>query len=153
MEPSIESFVNCLSEDLVINLKSDTRDQVLDEMIDLLSRSDRLVDREAFHQAILEREKIVSTGIGMGVAFPHAKLPDYDDFFIVIGIHKDGVDWNALDGNPVKLVFMIGGPDDRQTQYLKILSSLTMAIKDENVRKKVKELEQASEIIDLFRSS
>ncbi|NCF70198.1 MAG: PTS transporter subunit EIIA [Chlamydiales bacterium] len=153
MEPSIESFVNCLSEDLVINLKSDTRDQVLDEMIDLLSRSDRLVDREAFHQAILEREKIVSTGIGMGVAVPHAKLPDYDDFFIVIGIHKDGVDWNALDGNPVKLVFMIGGPDDRQTQYLKILSSLTMAIKDENVRKKVKELEQASEIIDLFRSS
>lgn len=153
MEPSIESFVNCLSEDLVINLKSDTRDQVLDEMIDLLSNSDRLVDREAFHQAILEREKIVSTGIGMGVAVPHAKLPDYDDFFIVIGIHKDGVDWNALDGNPVKLVFMIGGPDDRQTQYLKILSSLTMAIKDESVRKKVKELEQASEIIDLFKSS
>jgi len=72
---------------------------------------------------MLEREKIVSTGIGMGVAIPHAKLTSVEDFFIAIGILSKGVQWNALDGGPVRLIFMIGGPDDKQTAYLQILSS------------------------------
>ena len=62
------------------------------------------------------------TGIGIGVAIPHAKLEGYSDFFIAIGVQKKkGIDWNALDGSDVKLIFMIGGPENKQTEYLKIL--------------------------------
>ncbi|SCA58959.1 Uncharacterized protein AB751O23_BN_00020 [Chlamydiales bacterium SCGC AB-751-O23] len=147
----MESFVSCLSQDLVVNLKALDRDQALEELIGVLDQSGRLINKEAFHLAILEREKIVSTGIGMGVAVPHAKLPNYNDFFIAIGIHNEGIEWNALDGNPVRLIFMIGGPDDKQTQYLKILSSLTMAIKDEGIRKKILTLEEPKEIVGLFK--
>ena len=72
----------------------------------------------------VKREKIVSTGIGMGVAIPHAKLPSFDRFFLAVGLQKvkDGIDWDALDGAPVRLIFMIGGPANQQTDYLKILS-------------------------------
>ncbi|NGX61324.1 MAG: PTS system fructose-specific EIIABC component [Chlamydiae bacterium] len=140
-----------LNEDLVHFLSSDTRDDALAELVDLLDREGKLQDKEAFFKAICEREQIVSTGIGMGVAVPHAKLSRYSTFFIAMGIHPKGIPWDSLDGIPVRLVFMIGGPDDRQTEYLQLLSSLTMAIKDEQRRKKILQSSQPGAILKLFK--
>jgi PTS system nitrogen regulatory IIA component len=70
----------------------------------------------------------------------------------VIGIQRGrGIDWDAIDGSPVRLIFMIGGPENKQTEYLKILSHLTMAIKDEERRKKLLKAENAKDVIDLFQ--
>ena len=135
----------------VLFLSEGNRDDALLALVNLLDKSGKLQDKEAFYQAILEREKIVSTGIGMGVAIPHAKLTGYEDFFIAIGIQgRPGIEWNSLDGGPVRLIFMIGGPENRQTEYLKILSHLTMAIKDEQRRKKLFKAISSQEVIDLF---
>lgn len=140
-----------LDRNLVATLSTETRDETLQFLVQMLKDQGKLKDTEAFYQAILEREKIVSTGIGMGVAIPHAKLPNYNDFFIAIGVLQKGVDWKALDDAPVRIVFLIGGPDDKQTEYLQILSSLTMAIKDEGRRKKMLNLNSPAAIIDLFK--
>ena len=113
---------NYLDERLVLFLNVGTRDEALRSMTDALDKAGKLKNPQVFHHAILEREKIVSTGIGLGVAVPHAKLQGYEDFFIAIGIQPNkGIEWNALDGAPVRLIFMIGGPDNQQTEYLKIL--------------------------------
>ena len=80
------------------------------------------------------------------------KLPSYDQFFIALGVLQKPVDWQALDGAPVRIVFMIGGPDDKQTEYLQILSSLTQAIKDDETRKKLLKLQQPSAMIELFQT-
>jgi nitrogen PTS system EIIA component len=141
-----------LDPNLVIFLDSSNRDDALHSMIDALYDLGKLQDRTKFYDAIIDREKIVSTGIGMGVAIPHAKLSSYDHFFIAIGILQKGVDWKALDGAPVRLIFMIGGPDDKQTEYLQILSSLTMSIKDEARRKKLLTFNSKEAIIQLFQS-
>jgi len=135
---------------LVVFLHAANRDDALHEMIDQLYHLGKIEDRQAFYAAIMDREKIVSTGIGMGIAIPHAKLADYDDFFITIGILRKGVDWHALDHAPVRIIFMIGGPDDKQTEYLQILSSLTMALKDEEKRKKILSLTLPEAIVELF---
>jgi len=128
------------------------RDDVIDHLVSILDRSGKLPDRDTFYNAILEREKIVSTGIGLGVAIPHAKLNNYTHFFIAIGIQKDqGIEWNALDGGAVRLVFLIGGPENKQTEYLKILSQLTIAIKNEERRSKLLKATTPQEVIDLFR--
>lgn len=140
-----------LNANLVKLLDVNDRDAALHTLVDLLNSQGRLKDREIFYQAILERENIVSTGIGMGVAVPHAKISGYETFFIAIGIHPKGIPWDALDGVPVRLIFMIGGPDDKQTEYLQLLSRLTMAIKDEERRKKILQLTNAQDIIALFR--
>lgn len=140
MDPKLVIFLNC-----------QTRDETLRLLVHHVYEVGKLEDEEVFYRAILEREKIVSTGIGMGVAIPHAKLPSYDQFFIAIAVLERPVDWAALDGTPVRLVFMIGGPDDKQTEYLQILSQLTQAIKDEERRKKLLTLQQSSSIIELFR--
>lgn len=136
---------------LVTFLDAQDRDGVLRALVDTLATTGKLHNQEQFLQAILEREKIVSTGIGIGVAIPHAKLSGYNDFFIVVGIQKNrGIEWNALDGSLVRLIFMIGGPEDKQTEYLKILSRLTLAIKDEELRKKLLKATTPQEVVELF---
>ncbi len=139
MDPDLIGFINV-----------ETRQEALNAIVDMLYESGKLKDRVTFFEAINDREKVVSTGIGMGVAIPHAKLPTYEDFFVALAISKKGIDWNALDNAPVRLIFMIGGPDDKQTEYLQLLSSLTMAIKDEERRKKLLTLNSKEAIIQLF---
>lgn len=140
-----------LDPKLISFLSAENRDEVLHAIVDGLYRHGALKDKEVFYNSILEREKVVSTGIGMGVAIPHAKLGGYEDFFIAIGILQKGVDWNSFDGSPVRIIFMIGGPDDKQTEYLQILSGLTLAIKDENRRKKMLTLNSPEAIMALFK--
>ncbi|WP_068469070.1 PTS sugar transporter subunit IIA [Candidatus Protochlamydia phocaeensis] len=137
---------------LIVFLNADHRDSALHQLVHVIYQAGKLKDEELFYRAIIEREKIVSTGIGMGVAIPHAKLPAYDHFFIAIGILQKPVDWQALDEAPVRLIFMIGGPDDKQTEYLQLLSSLTQAIKDEDKRKKLLNSTDPTDIIELFQT-
>ena len=141
-----------LDEHLVVFLEEQTREGVIGRLVDLLQDAGKLQDKKAFQSAILEREQIVSTGIGVGVAIPHARIEGCSDFFIAVGIQRHkGIDWDALDGSLVYLIFMIGGPDHRQTEYLKILSRLTQAIKDEERRKLLLKSKSASEVLELFR--
>src|SRR5581483_9272088 len=117
-----------IDEKLIFFLEETTKEEVLRTLVNATIQEKKLPDGEKFFRAISEREKIVSTGIGMGVAIPHAKLSTYDNFFVTVGILSKGVDWQALDRAPVRLIFLIGGPDDKQTEYLQILSSLTMVL-------------------------
>ena len=147
----VVTISNYLDARLISFLDVSGRDDAIDKLVTSLDKSGKLQDRTAFYHAILEREKIVSTGIGLGVAIPHAKLKGYPDFFIAVGIQKkEGLEWNALDGGSVRLIFLIGGPEDKQTEYLKILSHLTLAIKNEERRKKLLKATTSQEVIDLF---
>jgi PTS system nitrogen regulatory IIA component len=142
-----------LDEELVCFLEANSQQQALSTLIDKLDEQGKLSDKKTFFQAILEREKIISTGIGIGVAIPHAKLSGYTDFFIAIGIQKKGgIEWNSIDGLPVKLIFMIGGPDNRQTEYLNILSMITTAIKNEERRKRLMSAKSAHDVIAIFKT-
>ncbi len=145
------TIASYLSQDLVRFLEVTSQAEAIAELVQCLADAGRLLDSRDFHRAILEREKIVSTGIGLGVAIPHAKLIGYDDFFIAIGIQKGrAIPWQSLDDAPVQIIFMIGGPEDRQTEYLSILSHLTSAIKDEERRKKLIKASHPKEVLAIF---
>jgi nitrogen PTS system EIIA component len=142
---------NYLKARLVVFLEASTRNEAINALIDRLDAEKILLDRKIFQKAIFEREELVSTGIGLGVAIPHAKLKGFKDFFICIGIQqKKGIEWNAIDKAPVRLIFLIGGPDHRQSEYLRILSQLTMAIKDPNLRKTLMGASNAQEVLNCF---
>ncbi|MDN3504317.1 MAG: PTS sugar transporter subunit IIA [Rhabdochlamydiaceae bacterium] len=115
-----------------------SRDQVLQTLTDLLQKRKKIDNPDQFLQAIKDRESIVSTGIGLGIAIPHAKIDHYKDFFIAVAIiSKKGVDWDSIDQAPVRVVFLIGGPSERQNDYLQILSTITQRIRDDEVREKL----------------
>ena len=139
-----------LHDKLVFFLDAATKDEALQEVVQKTIAGMGLPEGERFSKAIFDREKIVSTGIGMGVAIPHAKLTEYNNFFISVAILKSGIDWNALDGAPVRLIFLIGGPDDKQTEYLQILSTLTSVIRDEELRKNLIGASSGKEVLSLF---
>jgi len=145
------NIADYLNENLIVFLNASNRDEAIYQLIKALKRGGKLLNERLFYNAILDREKLVSTGIGMGVAIPHAKLKNFDEFFIAIGIQKDmGLDWKSLDNAPVHLVFMIGGPDNRQTQYLKILSRLTLLIKDRNLRQSLLKMKDGREVLEVL---
>lgn len=139
-----------LDSKLVQFLSPSSRDAAIKTLVTLAAKEGKIEDPDAFFLSTIDRENIVSTGVGMGVAIPHAKLSSFDDFFIVIGIIKEGIEWNSLDGSLVRIIFLIGGPDDKQTEYLQLLSALTAAIKDEERRKKILTLNSSNAIIQLF---
>jgi PTS system nitrogen regulatory IIA component len=135
----------------ILFLDVDQRDQAIDALVDLLDDQGKLPDKQAFRQAIFDRERLVSTGIGMGVAVPHAKMKEFSDFSIAVAVQqKKGLEWNALDTAPVRIIFMIVGPDNKQTEYLQILSLLTFAIRDIDLRKGLLNAPSPEDAFDLF---
>lgn len=145
--PKLSDYIK---PNLIAYLSSKTRDDSLRELVELAKTEGVIQNAHTFLERVLDRENIVSTGIGMGVAIPHAKIKEFKDFFIILGILSQGVEWNSLDKVSVRIIFLIGGPEDKQTEYLKILSSLTHAIKDEAKRKKILTCKSKEDMIGLF---
>jgi PTS system nitrogen regulatory IIA component len=142
-----------IEDHLIFFLEDTSRNQVIKTLVDHTALIKELPDPGAFFKAVMDREQLVSTGIGMGVAIPHAKMADFSGFFVALAILKVPVEWNSIDHLPVKLVFLIGGPDNRQTEYLQILSKITLLIKQEEVRKKLLTLNSKELIVKLLNST
>jgi len=127
-----------------------TKEEVIDDLIKVSQEDTKVKDQKEFKQALLKRESIMSTGIGYGVAIPHVKLPQIEDFFITICIHKHGVEWGSLDNKPVFLIFLIAGPDNQQETYLRILAKLTLVIKNPERRERLAHCTTKYEIFEIF---
>ncbi|MCM8534506.1 MAG: PTS sugar transporter subunit IIA [Lentisphaeraceae bacterium] len=95
---------------------------------------DCLYDSNSFYSKILEREELLSTGMGLETAFPHSKNSSVIDFFVTIGISQSGVNWQAIDEKPVKIIFLIGGLIEEQEKYLKILAAISKVVGKEKNR-------------------
>jgi PTS system nitrogen regulatory IIA component len=93
----------------------------------------------------------MSTGIGYGIATPHVKLPGISEFFVTVGIHKRGVNWDALDGQPVHLLFLIAGPDQSQERYLRILARLVQVIKEPSRRTRFRSCNTRFDVFELLK--
>jgi mannitol/fructose-specific phosphotransferase system IIA component (Ntr-type) len=126
-----------LSASRVIRLATSTKTEVLRELVQSAATSAAVRDEVALLQAIYEREQILSTGIGLGIAVPHAKIESVDDFVISVGVSPEGVDFDALDQTPAHVVVLIAAPVGRQRDYLGLLAQVTVTLKDPEIRRLV----------------
>ena len=118
----------------VIMLESGiTKDQALRTLATATANEPSITEKDAFIQAIFEREEVSSTGVGGGIAVPHAKLPFNLDFVITIGICPDGIDFNAKDGEPVAILIMIAAPESERTAYLRVLATVAAMLKNREI--------------------
>ena len=140
MDPRNMYFSDCIN-----------KDEILESMVDICFTAEKVRDLDDFKTAIFEREAIMSTGIGLGVAVPHAKRKGIAEFFITVGILQEAVDWQAIDDLPVSIVFLIGGPDNRQKDYLRILSKLVLFTKSAQRREALAKAQSPDEVIALFK--
>ncbi len=132
-------------------LQATSKEEAIQELIGLFQASGVVEDREMLYQLVLHREKITSTGIGVGIALPHAKLQVGEEFSIAIGIAKEkGIPWQAIDGLAVNLVFLIIGPEGSPKEYLILLSQLTQILKDESLRKALIQVKDRVDVVKIF---
>lgn len=132
----------------VITLKNADKRQVIERLIELLAQDPVVRDKEKMKQAIWDREKQLSTGIGEGIAIPHARTAAVSDFAVAVARIESGVEFNAMDAKPVHLIFMIVASDKQDKDYIKLLSRLMLRMKNTEL---VQQLLQANGTEDLYR--
>lgn len=119
------AMIDKISEKVVkVPLTATTKPEVLKELLHILAVDGRVKDESSVYAALLERENLGSTGLQDGIAVPHTKTPAVDDLQIAIGIAPEGIDFQALDGKPSKLFFMILAAPDQSSLHLEALSEI-----------------------------
>jgi fructose-specific phosphotransferase system IIA component len=141
-----------LTENLVATgLPGNTKNEVIDAMIDLVATSPKVTDKEKVRKAIFEREEIMSTGVGNGFAIPHGKTEAVTDIVAAFAVTARPIDYQSLDEKPVRLVFLLVGKDNLVGPHIKLLSRISRLMNKEEFRKRLLDLKSPREILDAFR--
>jgi len=143
---------NYIKKDRVVDLKGTTKGEILAELVSVLARSmASTIDPVELLRAILQREARISTGVGVGVAIPHARLVSAKDFAIAVGRCKSGVFYESFDEGPVYLVFLILSPTQEYGQYLNVHAKIALLMSNEEFRNKLIQAKDAQEIYRLMQ--
>jgi fructose-specific phosphotransferase system IIA component len=137
-------------EFIIPNLKGESKEEVINELIDLFKGDPRVEDLEKVRSAVLEREKVMSTGVGKGFAIPHGKTNAVKEIIGAFGRVPDGIDYDSLDGNPVQLIFLLVGKDNLISTHIKLLSRISRVMNKDDFRHRLIEANNSQEIIKLF---
>jgi len=119
---------------ILLNLQAKTKAAALDEMLGLLKNADEINDPDQFAADVKHRESLASTGVGDGVAFPHARSDAVDKLVVVLGRSEAGLDFDAIDGKPVHLIFLMAAPNADLGVYLKVLARISLMMRRASAR-------------------
>ena len=133
-----------------IDLKGQTKLEIIDEMVDMLYNNGKLNDREEYKNEILKREAQSSTGMEEGIAIPHGKTKAVKIPTVAIGISKKGVDYESLDGEPSHLFFMIAAPENSNDSHIELLSKITTLLLEDDIREALLNAKSKEEVLDIL---
>lgn len=136
---------------IIANLKSDSKEDAINELIDLFKDDERVIDLEKVRSAVLDREKVMSTGVGKGFAIPHGKTSAVKEVIAAFGKSTEEIDYDALDGEPVSLLFLLVGKDTMISTHIKLLSRVSRLMNKDDFRARLMEAQSPEQIINLFK--
>jgi fructose-specific phosphotransferase system IIA component len=134
------------------DLKGNTKEEIIKELVELAGNSDLVKNKEELLKSVLDREKLVTTGVGYNVAFPHAKTKSVRGVVIAFGRKSEGVDFEAMDRKPVNLFFLIAAPEDAIGAHLNVMAKLSFLMKNEKNRQKLLKAKYKEDLIDILDS-
>ena len=136
-----------IRDDLVVlDLKASSKEDAIRQLTQRLHDVGAVRDVEDFFREVMEREKLGTTAVGHGVSLPHARTEKLDDIVVAMGRCNNGVDFGAEDGQPVKLIFLIGTPLKEVNRYLKLLAGLSRMLRRKEVRHALLAARNAEEV-------
>lgn len=142
-----------LHKDFIIaELKSTAKEDVINELIELFQNDSRVIDLKKVRDAVLDRERIMSTGVGKGFAIPHGKTNAVNEILAAFGKTDNPIDYQALDNQPVHLVFLLVGKDNMVSTHIKLLSRISRMMTKEDFREKLMLAKSSEEIIEIFKA-
>lgn len=144
-------IIDMLKTDYILEeLKSDNKRDVLKELVGSFMKIHQKLDSEATLDVLFEREKLGSTGIGEGIAIPHGKITGLDQLILSFGRSAVGIDFDAMDGKPVHLFFLLIAPENSAGQHLKTLAKISKMLKDSVFRTKLMAAKSKNELYKII---
>jgi Phosphotransferase system mannitol/fructose-specific IIA domain (Ntr-type) len=141
------------AERVKVPLGSRTKSDVLQELVELVTHGRANSDAEPILSSVRERELVLSTGVGGGVAIPHGKTPHIDQLVLAAGVSPEPIDFDALDGKPVYLFFLLVGPESASGAHVKTLSRISRLLRRESLRASLLAARSSDEFMRLVRES
>lgn len=139
-------------EFIISDLTGIKKEDVINELIDLFVNDPRVTDLEKVRTAVLDREKIMSTGVGKGFAIPHGKTGAVTEILAAFGKTTRPIDYQSLDSQPVHLVFLLVGKDNLVSTHIKLLSRISRMMNKDEFRKSLIDAESNEQILELFKA-
>lgn len=141
-----------LNENIVaVDLDCSDKDDAINKMVDLASNSGLMTDVDKVRQCVFDREKLVSTGVGKGFAIPHGKTDEIKDIVAAFAILKNPIDFDSIDLEPVKFIFLIVGKESLLNAHIKLLSRISRLMNKDDFRERLEEAKSPAEVMKLFR--
>jgi PTS system fructose-specific IIC component len=141
-----------LSADVIaVNMDAADKDDAIKKIIDLSANSGKILDLEKASRTIFEREKLVSTGVGKGFAIPHGKTDAISDVVASFAITKDPIDFDSIDGEPVRFIFLLIGKENLLNTHIKLLSRISRLMNKDEFREALLEAKSSEEVLKIFR--
>jgi len=135
-----------------VPLDSVNKNEVIGELTDLLCNSHGLHNRDEIYDAMVKRERDMSTGVGHGLAIPHAKIDSIEIPLMVAGISPGGIDFESVDGRPAYIFIMLLSPTDSTNEHVRILSELSMILNSQEARSEVLSSSNSREFLSVIKS-
>ena len=149
----MKRLLEYMSEDrIILDLKSKEKEEVFEEMAPLCV-AENIIDAEELEEYIeglKEREKLTATGMQDGIAVPHAKSPSVHKIALALGISKEGINFESMDGEPSKYIFMIAAPKGTKQEHLDLLAMISELSYSEEVLEKLGKAQTKSEAIEIL---
>lgn len=133
------------------NLKAKNKKQVINDLIDTLRWKVDAETVESIRDSVFERERIMSTGVGKGLAIPHCKTKAVDQNFAAFARLETPLDFNSIDGEPVQIIFLLVGPDSNHSQHIKLLSRISRLMNSASFHQKILNSDTSEVIIEAFQ--
>ena len=135
---------------ILLDAAPKTKSEALDQIVDLMAKSGKIRDLEAYRKQVYLREEESTTGIGEGIAIPHGKCSAVERPGLAAMVVKDGVDFESLDGEPVTLIFLIAAPNTEDNVHLDVLSKLSVLMMDEEFSQSLRQAESVEQFLAII---
>lgn len=140
-----------LAENIIsVDLDAADKMDAINKMIDLANNSEKIIDIEKVRNCVLEREKLVSTGVGKGFAIPHGKTDAITDITAAFAILKNPIDFESIDLQPVKFIFLLVGKENLLNAHIKLLSRISRLMNKDEFRQRLSNAKTSKEVLDIF---
>ena len=137
-------------ETICLNLKGTTKEEIINELLDILVAAKKIYDREAAYTAIIEREQKMSTGMKHGIAIPHGKSPTINDLVACIGISTSPVEFDTLDQEPCRIFIMTLSPVEKTGPHLQFLAEISLLFKSAEKRQDILRATSAEQVLKIL---
>ena len=140
-----------LTEQRCVLLDSESKEKALNQMVSILAQTEEVESEEELRDAIFRRETMMSTGIGLGIGIPHARIISVSSIVMALGVCKKPVnDYTSIDDTPVEIIAMVAAGKEQHSKYIKLLAALCSRLKDGDVRDSLINANQSGELYKII---